>query len=67
MRLVTDFSLSRRPVELRKSRGFSQRQVAEMIEIIARSYHRYESGERESVLSSMVYADDDGKSNEFDD
>lgn len=54
MRLVTDFSLSLRLVELRKSRGFSQRQVAEMIGTIERSYRRYESGEREPVLSSIV-------------
>ena len=54
MRLVTDFSLSRRLAEVRKERNFSQRQVAEMIGLPERSYQRYELGESVPVISSIV-------------
>lgn len=54
MRLGTDFGLSLRLVELRKLRGLSQREVAEMIGTTERSYRRYENDEREPVLSSLI-------------
>lgn len=54
MRLVTDFSLSRRLAEVRKERNFSQRQVAEMIGLPERSYQRHELGESVPVISSIV-------------
>ena len=54
MRLGTEFSLSDRLVELRKAKKISQREVAEMIGLPVRSYQRYELGEREPVIGSIV-------------
>lgn len=50
----TEFSLSKRLVEVRKSRGFSQAEVAKMIGLPERSYRRYELGESVPVISSIV-------------
>jgi len=50
----TEFSLPKRLVEVRKSQNFSQVEVAKMIGLPERSYRRYESGEREPVISSII-------------
>ena len=50
----TEFSLPKRLVEVRKSRGFSQAEVAKMIGLPERSYRRYELGESVPVISSIV-------------
>ena len=50
----TEFSLPKRLVEVRKSRGFSQAEVAKMIGLPERSYRRYELGESVTVISSIV-------------
>lgn len=51
---MTEFSLNQRLVGLRKSHGFSQRDVAEKIGLPVRSYQRYELGESVPVISSIV-------------
>lgn len=50
----TEFSLNGRLVAVRKAHDFSQREVAGMIGLPERSYRRYETGEREPVISSIV-------------
>lgn len=51
---MAEFNISQRLVELRKERGFSQREVAEMIGSDPRAYQRYELGERVPVITSVV-------------
>lgn len=48
------FRVCDRLVEVRKAAGKTQKEVAKMIGLPERSYRRYESGEREPVISSII-------------
>ncbi len=45
---------SDRLVLLRENRGLSQKDVAQEFDVVVRAYQRYEYGEREPQLSTLV-------------
>ncbi len=45
---------SERLLSLRKSHGLSQQETADQFGIVVRAYQRYEYGEREPQLSTLV-------------
>lgn len=47
-------TFSGRLLQLRKSKGLSQESVAKEAGITSRTYQRYESGEREPVVSVLI-------------
>lgn len=47
-------SFNQRLVELRQSRGLTQRQVYEAVKMSPIGYQRYEYGEREPVLAKLI-------------
>ncbi len=47
-------TFSQRMEELRKKKGLSQRAVAEAVGITSRTYQRYEAGEREAAVSTLI-------------
>ena len=47
-------SFSSRLKELRKNKGVTQKQVAEILEISERNYRRYESGEIDPLTSNTI-------------
>ena len=47
-------AFSERLVELRSSRGLSQKEVAGKFGVVTRAYQRYEYGEREPQLSTLI-------------
>ena len=49
---MTEFCL--RLKELRVSRAYAQRELAEMIGISLRAYQRYESGDREPGIPALI-------------
>ena len=40
--------------EIRKSRGFTSQQMADILEISSRSYRRYESGDRQPSFDTLI-------------
>ena len=47
-------ALSDNLYNLRKEKGLTQEEVAKCMDVVFRSYRRYESGEREPVASTLV-------------
>lgn len=47
-------AFSERLVQLRKQHHLSQKELAEAIGVVARAYQRYEHGEREPQLSTLI-------------
>ena len=47
-------TFSQRMEELRKKKGLSQKAVAEAVGITSRTYQRYEAGEREAAVSTLI-------------
>lgn len=45
---------SDRLVQLRENRGLSQKDVAQEFDVVVRAYQRYEYGEREPQLSTLI-------------
>lgn len=41
-------------LELRKKKGISQKDLADALDIAPRAYQRYEYGEREPALSTLI-------------
>lgn len=50
----TEFIFPSRLIDQRKSKNFSQKEVAEIIGVDLRAYQRYEYGEREPKASLVV-------------
>jgi len=48
------FMFVQRLKEIRKSRGFTSQQMADILEISSRSYRRYESGDRQPSFDTLI-------------
>lgn len=47
-------SLSNNLYKLRKEKGLTQEEAAKCVDVVFRSYRRYEAGEREPVASTLI-------------